>query len=63
MAKQQAGDWSVSGGPSCPKEDVAVRDLAVVVVAALATVMKDMRAKAVVEWASVFREVVVLAPA
>lgn len=53
----------MSGGPSCPKEDVAVRDLAVVVVAALATVMKDMRAKAVVEWASVFREVVVLAPA
>ena len=32
MAKQQTGDWSASGGPSCPKEDVAARDLAVAAV-------------------------------
>ena len=51
MAKQQTGDWSASGGPSsaCPKEDVAVHDLAVAVVAALATALKEMRAKAVAE--------------
>ena len=45
MAKQQTGDWSASGGPSRSKEDVAVRDLAVAVVAALATALKEMRAK------------------
>ena len=49
MAKQQTGDWSASGGPSRSKEDVAVRDLAVAVVAALATALKEMRAKAVIE--------------
>ena len=49
MAKQQTGDWSASDGPSRSKEDVAVRDLAVAVVAAQATAVKEMRAKAVIE--------------